>query len=116
MDFLDRIILDNAVKSYLLVLGIILFVLLFKKFLSHSIASLLFLVVQRMWKSIERKQFINLILKPLALFILITVSVLTIDRLNYPAAWDYKIYGNPLQDIIGKIGLCLIIISFIKLM
>ena len=116
MDFLDQIFLDNSVRSYLLVLAVIFFVLLFKKFLSHSIASLLYLLIQRIWKNIERKQFITLIIKPLAWFILITIAVLTIDRLNYPAVWDYSIYGHTVQGIIGKIGLCLIIISFIKLL
>jgi len=116
MDFLETVFLDNTFKSYLLVLATILVVLLFKKLLSHSIASLLYLLVHRMWKSIERKEFINLILKPLAWFIFITVSVFTIDKLNFPSAWNYKIYGNSLQEIFGKTGLCIIIISFIRLM
>lgn len=113
--FLDTVFLDNTVLSYLVVLGTILFVLLFKRFLSHSVASLLFLLVKNNWKTIQRKDFIGLIMKPLAWFIAISVSVFAIDKLNFPDAWYYKIYGHPTDEILEKAGTCLIIIYFIWL-
>jgi MscS family membrane protein len=112
MNFLDKVFLDNTIESYLVVFATIAFVLLFKRLLSHSIASLLFLFVKHNWKNIERKEFIALIIKPLAWFITISVSVFAIDKLNFPTALYVKIYGHPSDEIIQKIGLCLIVIYF----
>ncbi len=113
MKFLETIFLDNTVQSYLVVLGTILFVLLFQRLLSHSVAALLFLLVRRNWKTIQRKDFIALMMKPLGWFITISVSVFAIDKLTFPAAWYFKIYGHPTDEILDKAGTCLIIIYFI---
>lgn len=113
--FLETVFLDNSILSYLVVLCTILLVLLFKKFLSRSVASLLFLLVRNNWKTIQKKDFIGLILKPLAWFIAISISVFAIDKLNFPSAWYYKIYGHPTDKIFEKAGACLIIIYFIWL-
>lgn len=110
--FLETMILDNTVRSYLLVLAVILFLLLFKRLLSHSVASLLFLFVRRNWKKIEKREFISLIIRPLSWFITISLSVFVIDKLNFPAAWYFKIYGQPTDLILARAGTCLIIIYF----
>ena len=112
MDFLDNIFLDNTVRSYLVVLGTIAFVLLFKRILSHYVASLLFLIVKRNWKNIERAAFIALIIKPLGWLITITISIFAIDKLNFPQSFYFKIYGHPSDEILQKTGECLIIIYF----
>ena len=111
-EFLDSIILDNTVRSYVIVFGTILFVLLFKRFLSKSAASLLFIFVRRNWKTIEKKEFISLIIKPLSWFITISIAVFAIDKLNFPEAWLFKIYAHPTDEILDKSGTCIIIIYF----
>ncbi len=113
MEFLDEIFLDNTVRSYLVVFGTIVFVLLFKRLLSHSVASLLFLLVKRNWKTIEKREFISLIINPLGWFITVSIAVFAIDKLNFPAAWDFKIYGHTSEEIIQKIGICIILICFL---
>jgi len=113
MDFLDKYFLDNTIFSYLVVAGTILFLLLFKRLVSHYVASLLFLFVKHNWKTIQKKDFIALIIKPLAWFITISVSVFAVDKLNFPSAWYYKIYGHGTDEILDKTGKCLIIIYFI---
>lgn len=112
MDFLDTIIWDNPVKSYLIVFGIILVVWACKRYLSHWVASILFLFVKNNWKSIEKKEFVSLIIKPLSWFITVSISVFVIDKLNFPEAWDFKIYGHATQEILDRSGKALIIIYF----
>ncbi len=112
MDFLDRIFLDNSVKSYLIVLLTIGFVLLFKRILSHYVASLLYLIVKKNWKNIDKPAFIALIIKPLAWFITISIAVFAIDKLIFPEAFYFKIYGHALDEILQKISICLIIVYF----
>jgi len=111
-EFLDKIILDNSVQSYLVVIGTILFVLLIKRFLSHWVASLLYIFVKHNWKTIQKKEFVSLLIKPLAWFITVSIAVFAIDKLNFPQAWLYKIYGHPTDEILDKAGTCLIIIYF----
>lgn len=112
MEFLDRIILDNTVRSYLVVIVIIAVVLLFKRLLSHYIASLVFLLINKKWKSIEKKEFTALTLRPLSWFIVFVVSVFALDKLNFPSAWLFNIHSVSSNDILEKIGTILIIGSF----
>ena len=112
MNFLDKIIFDNSIESLLIVLGTILFLLLFKKYLSHYIASLLYIIVKNNWKNIQKKEFIALIIKPLSWFITISISVFAIDKLIFPQAWVFKIYGHATDEIIQRTGICLIIVYF----
>ncbi|MEO6406347.1 MAG: mechanosensitive ion channel family protein [Ferruginibacter sp.] len=116
MDFLDTYFLDNAVKSYLLVAGIILLVILLKRFLSHYVASLIYVFIKAHWKTIEKKQFVILIVKPLGWFLAVIISIFALDKLSYPSAWQFSIYGHPLEGIIEKTGVCIIIYSFIRLL
>ncbi|MDB5202013.1 MAG: hypothetical protein JWQ27_1422 [Ferruginibacter sp.] len=115
MDFLEQIYFDNSVKSYLVVLATILLVLMFKRLLSHYIASLLFIFVKRTWSTIDKKQFVALTVRPLGWFIAVSVSVFAIDKLNFPAAWQFKIYGHGSEEILQRLGLVAIIISFVML-
>lgn len=110
--FLHTVILDNEVRNYLTVACIIIFLLLFKRLLSRYIASLLFLLIRLKWKFIEKKEFISLLLRPLGWLITITISVMAIDKLNFPAAWQFKIYGEPTDDILHKTGNAVIVLYF----
>ena len=112
MEFLDRIIFDNTVRSYLVVIVIIGVVLLFKRLLSHYIASLVFLLINKKWKSIEKREFTALTLKPLSWFLVFVISVFALDKLNFPSAWMFTIHGVTSNDILEKIGTILIIGSF----
>ena len=53
-NFFDEIFLDNSVKSYLLVLAVILFVILLKRFISRYVAGLLFNLIKRIWKDLDK--------------------------------------------------------------
>jgi MscS family membrane protein len=113
MDFLDNIILDNSIRSLLPILGIILFVLLFKKVLSRYVAALLFIPVKKTWSTIEKKEFIGLIIKPLSWLLAVLISVFAIDKLNFPEAWKFSIYGHPFEEIVQRFGISLICVYFI---
>ncbi len=115
MDFLDTFFLDNSIRNLLYVTCIILFVLLFRRWLSRYVASLLYIPIQRTWKTVEKKEFIGLIIKPLGWFLAILISVFAIDKLNFPEAWRFSIYGLSFDLILERVGLTLISIYFIWL-
>ena len=112
MDFLDNIYFDNTVRNYCIVGGSILLMLILKRYLSRYIASLLFRIAHRIWKDIDKKSFIDLVVEPLEWFLLILIAVFAIDKLNFPQAWEYNIYGHSTNEILSKIGIGIIIISF----
>ncbi len=112
MDFLDHIYFDNSVRSYLTVAGIILFVFLFKKILSKYLASLIFIPVNRIWKNLQKDHFCNLLVNPLSWFLTLLISVIALDKLNFPSILFYKIYGVSSQFLINKLGVGIIVFSF----
>ncbi len=111
MEFLNKMVLDNSVRSYLVVFIIIAVVLLFKRLLSHYIAGLLFLVIKKQWKTIKKEDFISLTIKPLSWLLVIVVAELAIEKLTYPTAWQFKIHGIELNDILEKLGNTIIILA-----
>ncbi len=112
MEFFDRVILDNTIKMYTIVAGIILLALLVKRYLSRYIAALLYRFLHRIWDNVEKKHFVALVVKPLQLFILILVIVFSIDKLNFPSAWSYTLYSTNLQTLLERLGIGAIIFSF----
>ncbi len=114
MNFLDEIFLDNTFRAYFIVFLSIFLILILRKFLSRYIAILLCKLLAFFGTQIERKTFIALITKPLSWLIVIVSAVLIIDKLNFPAEWEYSIYGVSTETILEKTGIILIIISFIK--
>lgn len=111
MEFLDKMFLDNSLRSYLVVFIIIAVVLLFKRLLSHTIARLLFLLINKQWKTIKKEDFISLTIKPLSWLLVIVVAEFAIEKLTYPTAWQFKIHGIELNDILEKLGNTIIIIA-----
>ncbi len=114
--FFNQLYFDNTVKEYLISLGIILFVLLLNRLISKYVAGLIFFLVKRIWRNIDKKSFIDLVIHPLGMFVVTFVSIVTLHKLRFPAAWNIDIYGNSLKDIFHAIGTMVLIISFIWLL
>ncbi len=112
MDFLDEMIFDNSIRSYFVILAVILPVLIFRNLLSRGIALLLFIPIKRNWKKVDKKEFTSLTIKPLSWFIVILIVVLSIEKLNFPLLWNFKIHGITSNEILQKIGTTAVIISF----
>lgn len=115
-DFFEKILLDNPVKNYFIVAGVILFVLILKKFISRYLAGLLFSVVHSIWKDVDKKSFINLVVKPLGFFLLILVSIISLHKLKFPETFNIEVYKYTIKDIIHCLGTIILIVSFIRLL
>jgi len=115
-DFLNEIWLDNSIRTYLIVCGVILFAWLFRPLLSRYFAGLLFGVVHRIWKNVDKPAFTSLVLKPLGFFLLILVSVAALYKLNFPHRLDETIYNFTIRQIIHSIGTIILIVSLFGLL
>jgi MscS family membrane protein len=116
MDFLENIIWDNTIKSYAIVFGIILLALIIKKVISRYISLLLFKILRSFWGTLNKKNFIDLVVEPIEWFLLLSIIVFSFDKLNFPGALQFKLYGHTTQEIFNRIGIAIIIIAFTKLL
>lgn len=124
-NFLQQIILNNTIESYLYVAGTILLVLLIKRLISKYLAKLLYKLVAKAAKNTARQSFLDLVVQPLGMFLLLLISIISIDKLNTPELFSTTIYhislGRMLDAfaagtlIVVFIWLCLRVIDFVAL-
>ena len=115
MKFWDKVFFENNLFSYLIVFIVILVAFLIKRFLSKYIASLLYLPVKRS-STIDKNVFIDLVVSPLEIFLVILISILAIDRLTFPQEFIIKIYHVTTKQIVESTLIGILIISFTSLL
>ena len=115
MEFLDRIYFDNTVRTYLWIAGTILFVLLLKRYLSRYVVSLLYKLAKRFWNTLDKQSFLNLVAEPVGWFLVIVISIFSIDKLKFPEVLKFELYGHSSSDIFARLGPGIMIVSFIWL-
>ena len=112
-DFFDQVWGNNTVKSYFIVAGVILFVIILKKIISRYLAGLFFRLVNKIWKAIDKKSFTSLLVQPLGFFLLILVSIVALHKLNFPDELIIELYGYTLKEIFHCAGTIILIVSFV---
>jgi MscS family membrane protein len=115
-DFFSRLYFDNEVQDYLIAFGIILFILLVNRIVSKYFAGLIFSLVRRIWRNVDKKSFIDLVIHPLGMFLVVFVSLAALHKLKFPERWNVEIYRYSLKDIFHAIGTTVLVISFIWLL
>lgn len=115
-EFLDQVYYGNTVRDYLWVLGVIVFVWFLKRVISKYIAILLCKVFKRTWKNFDQQKFINLIIHPLGIFLLLTVSIVALYRLSFPEELNITLYKYSLRTIFLSIGITIQTVAFIWLL
>jgi MscS family membrane protein len=116
MNFLDKIYFDNTLGTWLTIAGIIVLALLLKKYVTRYVASLLYKLVRRVWKTVEKKSFVELVLAPLQWFLLTLITVFSLDRLYFPEIIKFNFYHINSQLIVDRLGVTFIILVFTWLM
>lgn len=115
-DFLQREFFDNTLESYLLVAGSFLVALLIRRLISKYLATIIFKMVMRSDTTISKKGFVDLIVHPLDLFLLLFITFGAVDRLNYPEALNFKLFKIPVQQITDATYKGILIVVFIWLL
>ncbi|HTM93900.1 MAG TPA: mechanosensitive ion channel domain-containing protein [Flavisolibacter sp.] len=108
---MDKIIFDNTVWDYLWVISVIVFVLLLNRIISKYLAILLSKIFRRTWKTFDQKKFVDLIIHPLGIFLVISVSIVAFYRLTFPEELNVTLYKYPLKSIFLSIGITIQIIA-----
>ncbi len=113
--FLQQKIFDNTVESYLYVLGTILLMLLLKRLISKYLAQQLFKMIANKKNQTARQSFLDLVVQPLGWFLLLSISIIAIDKLRFPAVLDFQIYRITSKQLIESIANAVMVIVFIRL-
>lgn len=115
-DFLSYRFLDNSVEAYLICFGTILLAFSFKKYLSRIISRLLFKIIKhRSWK-IDQKGFVELLLQPMQLFLIVLITLVSLDKLNFPSLLDFELYHVKFRQIIDSLAKGIFVLIFIRLL
>lgn len=114
-DLLNQIFCNNTVQNYLIVFAVILFTLIIKRIVSKYIAGLLYKTFGDSTKRIKRQAFIDLVVQPLELFLILIVSFIAFDKLTFPEALEFKMFRFTSRQFIETITTSLVIISFMWL-
>lgn len=113
--FLQQKVLDNTIESYLYVLGTILLILLIKRLISKYLAKLLYKMVAKAAKNIARQSFLDLVVQPLDVFLVLIISIIVLDKLTFPAALNFTIYHVTFRQLIDSVTAATLVIVFIWL-
>lgn len=98
---MDKIVFNNLFSDYLLVGGVLLIILIFKKIASRNITKLIFFIFRKFGRRINEVEFFSLVLSPLENFIVFLTAFLACGSLNFPRAlkfWIFKIGSDRILD------------------
>jgi MscS family membrane protein len=115
-NFSEKIFWGNPVESYVWFFLILLFGVVLLRFLSRSFSQLLFKFFKRFAKEVKGEKFVELLLKPIELLVLVCTFYFAVNRLDYPlneVFFKRKTIEITYLDAIDKIFLFFIIISII---
>ncbi|MBV9987567.1 MAG: mechanosensitive ion channel [Chitinophagaceae bacterium] len=113
--FLQQKLLDNTIENYLYVVGVIVVALLFKRYLSKYLARLLHKLVARHAKNIARQSFLDLVVQPLDVFLVLLVTLVAVDKLRFPGYFDFKVYHITFRELMDSLAAATVVVVFIWL-
>ena len=122
---LDQQILSNPIKSYLVILGILLVTFVIKRLISRFFASLIYTWIDKKNHSELRKTHVHRLVVPIERFLIFMVAIVALYELKFPEAWNVHLYKISLQQgmesavklifIILLIRVCLRTLEFIAI-
>src|SRR5579859_4352539 len=103
-DFWNQIIFSNPLKRYIIIASTILFVIILKRFISRLIAMLIFRLIRKMGPGTDKSAFGDLVVGPIGNFLVVLVSVSSIEKLHFPAELEFDIYEVTSRQIAHSIA------------
>ncbi len=112
----STIVLSNPLRSYFIVAITILFIIALKRVISRLIGRLIFRLLGRIGAGIDRSAFLDLVVAPIGTFIVLFVSLTSIEKLHFPAGLEFDIYEVRSKTIIQSIAIIILISAFFWLL
>jgi len=109
-------ILGNPLRSYIIVAVTILFIIALKRVISRLIARLIFRLIRRMGSGLDKSAFLDLVVGPIGTFIVLFVSLTSIEKLHFPTELEFDIYEVRSKVIVQSLAVIILISAFIWLL
>ena len=107
-------ILSNPLKSYLIIIGILVITLTIKRLVSRFFASLIYTWIDKKNHSELRKTHVHRLIVPIERFLIFLVAIVAFYELHFPAAWNLHIYKFTLHEALESITKLIFIVLFIR--
>ena len=114
--FWDHLILDNPIRKYFFVFIAIIIGLIFRRIFSKFVAGQLFRAATALGKDIDKNSFVKLLLDPLEIFLIAFITIVGIDKLRFPSAWEFDIMEVSFKVIVHGMAKTILIVLFIWLL
>jgi len=112
IQFLNTEFYNNTVCTYLFVFLALVLSLGLRRVLSRYFATLLFKLVARTGKKLNRAAFISLIIQPLENFLVLFIGFVALDKINYPKFLDFKIYKVTFFQVLDSASSIALVVTF----
>ncbi|MCX8021018.1 MAG: mechanosensitive ion channel family protein [Chitinophagaceae bacterium] len=112
-ELLDRVVLDNTLRDYLLVFGIILAAWTVKKYISLFFTKLMYKSASQFLRGVDQSSLNQLVVKPLARFLAILITLAALYKLKLPSVLQFQIYKYSVSAILHVVGKAVVIGMFI---
>lgn len=115
-EFWNQVFLDNTLREYGIVLAVILAAWLFRKFLGRYVSAAVFRLLRNFGRSVERDDFLNLIVGPVQDFLFLLISYLALRSLKFPEVLKARFFKMTTPDIVEGIAEVVLIWYFVKML
>lgn len=106
--------LSNSIKSYLIVIGILLVAFIIKRIISRFFAGLIYTwIVKNNHAELKKAQLHRLVV-PIEQFLLFLVAVIALYELHFPEAWNMHLFKLSLQQVIESCTKLIFIVLLIR--
>lgn len=113
--FLNRPFLSNTPLDFLVLLGLVLVVFVFRFLLARIVLHLVYLPMRHWYPHLAKKDLVRFMLKPTALFLVLLTFVAYVDHFVFPKTLDFRIHflGTTFSSILSSIKLAALAASFV---
>lgn len=116
MMFWNQMIMENTIRQYCIVVGIILVAFILKHFFGKYAARLFFWIMKKIGRELDQQAFLQLILGPAETFLFLLISISALQTLYFPQELQIKILGTTSRRIIDGISDTVLIMSFFHML
>ncbi len=86
-NWLQFTFLENSIESILYAIGIILTGLIFQRFISRKLSQFIFKIFKKYSFGVSGEKFVQLLIKPFSVFVLLITIYIAFLQLHYPESW-----------------------------
>lgn len=115
-DFMDRVFLDNTLRDYALVLGVVVTAFLFRRFMGKYVTAAFYRLFSLFGWRIDADVFNRLILGPVADFLFLLITLAGLSGLRFPDRLKAEVLGTDSHLLLNSLFVALLVVFFFRML